>query len=455
MARRLLSDKTLRALKPAPTGGRYDVMDALVPGLGVRVTEKGQRTFILVARYPGSSNPTRRALGEYGKLTLEEAREKARRWHEIIGKGIDPKEEEQEKRTQERRRRANTFSAVTEDFIKRHLVSQRRAGQSEREIRKELLPRWKDMPITAITRQDVVLMVDEIVGRGARRQAHNVLGHARTIFNWAINRGVYGLESSPCDRLRPGQLIGPKNERQRVLSDQELALLWKAAGNLGYPYGPLFRMLVLTGQRKAEVAEARWSEFHPDVVRTIESHKFTEKPIDWSKVPNESKIWTIPPERFKSNASHRVPLTDDVLTILATLPLFKEGDHLFSTTFGNKAVNGFSKAKQRLDAEMLRLAREEAEDRGDDGSAVTIEPFVLHDIRRTMRTRLSALRVPEPVAEQVIGHARKGLARIYDQHRYLDEMREALELWAGRLRSIVQPTPANVVQIRMAQPSSA
>src|SRR3954468_11830536 len=95
MAKAVLTDRGLKALKPAPAGKRYDLMDAVVPGLGVRVTDKGQRTFVLVARYPGAANPTRRAIGEYGMLTLDGARDKAREWLALIGRGVDPKSVEE------------------------------------------------------------------------------------------------------------------------------------------------------------------------------------------------------------------------------------------------------------------------------------------------------------------------------------------------------------------------
>ena len=103
----------------------------------------------------------------------------------------------------------------------------------------------------------MLTVVDAIVDRGKPYAAHNALGYARRVFNWAIARGTYGLESSPCDRMRPKEIIGARKARTRVLNDDELRALWKAIEGLGYPYGPLFQMLALTGQRKSEVAEAR------------------------------------------------------------------------------------------------------------------------------------------------------------------------------------------------------
>lgn len=415
---RVLTEPFIRSLKAAPPGQRYAVADALVPGLKIRVTDRGAKSFILWRRYGGAANPAARALGPVGVLTLAAAREKARRWIEMIKRGQDP-------RNAVEAGEDNSFDVVVQEYLKRHVAGQRKAKDVEREIRKELLPRWRNKTLSSITRHDVIRLVDEIKDRGALYQAHNVLGHAKTFFNWAIERGIYGIETSPCDRIRPSRLIGPKAPRQRVLSDIEIAAFWRATGQLGYPIGSLFQMLLLTGQRKSEVAEARWREF------------------DLRK-----RIWTVPSERFKSDAVHNVPLSADVLALLEKLPRWKGSDFLFSSNGGKAPVNGFSKAKRRLDRRMLLSVRAIARMRGEDARTVRLEPFVLHDLRRTMRTRLSSLRVVDAVAEMVIGHGRKGIQRIYDQHQYLDEMKEALDVWAALLRSIVEHQPSNVVALQ-------
>ncbi len=418
MAKRL-TDRGLRALKPAKAGKKhYDVWDSVVPGLGARVSETGRRTFVLVARYPGSRNPTRRALGEFGALNLEQARAKAREWHELLRKGIDPREHEERKRIEQQRRRANSFRAVCEEYIRLAVIGpnpdqpkQRKGIETKRDLENEFIARWNGRPITDITAHDVMGVIDAAVSRGAPYQAHNLLGHVRRLFNWCIARGVYGLDRSPCDRMKPRDVIGAKQVRTRVLTDPEWRAFWSASVSMPYPYGPLFRVLALTGQRKSEVAEARWREF------------------DLNK-----KLWTIPPERMKADAPHLVPLTDSVVAILESLPRFDKGDHLFSTTHGAKAVNGFSKAKAILDHKMLAELGE-------------LPPFVIHDVRRSVRTGLSALAVSSEVAELVIAHARPGLRRVYDQYGFQAEKRRALELWAARLRDIVERSPANVLQL--------
>jgi integrase len=427
MAKRNLNDRTLKALKPAKPGQRYDLWDAVVPGFGVRVTDKGRRTFVLVARFPGSKHPTRRAVGEYGAITLEKARAKAREWIELIRRGTDPRVHDVRLRLAEQRRNEVTFAAVAEDFINEKLATERKGREVERDIRREFIPAWGRRPITDITPLEVRTAIKAVKDRGAPYQAHNLLGYVRRLFAWAIDQHCYGLESSPCDRLKPKAIIGRKDARSRVLSDGELRALWRAAEGISYPYGPLFRILVLTGQRKSEVAEARWSEFD---------------------LPG--KQWIIPADRMKAEAPHVVPLSDEAIAILESLPRFNKGDHLFSTTFGVKPVNGFSKAKAALDMAMLAELYKAACD--DAARAkVKLDPFVVHDIRRTMRTGLSALPVPDLVRELVIAHTKPGLHKVYDQFAYLDEKRRALELWAARLGTILERRATNIVDLAKAR----
>jgi integrase len=422
--RKMLTDRLLRSLKPRPVS--FDLMDALVPGLGVRVLPSGQRTFVLVGRFPGGRNPTRRALGGYGELTLEKARAKARDWLELIRRGVDPQVEEQRLRQAEHRRLQNTFEVVAEDFIKEKVSRERKSKEVERDLRREFIPRWADKPIIDITAQDVRDIIKAAKDRGAPYQAHNLLVLARRMFSWIIDQQVYGIETSPCERLKPKAIIGKKVFRSRILREDELRAFWRATRRLSYPYGPLLQMLALTGQRKSEVAEARWSEIDLD-----------------------RKLWTIPAGRMKADAAHVVPLSDDVVAILRALPRFRRGDYLFSTIFGMKPVNGFSKAKQRADKRMLRGLQAIARTRNETPPAA-LEPWVIHDIRRTMRTGLSALPVPDIVRELVIAHTKPGLHRVYDQHAYLDEKRRALDLWAARLRETVEPmraVSANVIAL--------
>ena len=412
-AKRVLTDALLRSLKPAPEGTRYSVPDALVPGLAVRVTDRGAKTFVLAKRWGGSKNPTARAVCRVGELTLAEARTKARRWLEIREQGDDPKELERKQREAEAERKALTFESVFEDYVTR-VVSKRRHGvRDEREMRKELLPVWKTKPLDTITKRDVVKVIDSITARGAERQAHNVYGHVRGFFRWAIGRGAYDIEASPTDRLRPAELIGKKATRDRILDDKEIAAFWRACDNLGYPFGPLHQLLLLTGARKNEVGQARWSEIDLDA-RTL----------------------TVPAARYKTGVEHVVPLVDDAMAIIEKLPRFADCDYLF-TFDGRRPVAPYTHdAKQSIDQFMI-------------GELGTLTPFVVHDLRRSVRSRLSALHVATEVAEAVLGHQRRGVIGVYDRYEYLDEKRTALEAWSVKLRSIIEPdAPSNIVPLR-------
>src|SRR5262249_18060359 len=166
----------------------------------------------------------------------------------------------------------------------------------------------------------------------------------------------------------------------------------------------------------------------------------------WGEIDLTNKVWTVPPERFKSNATHIVPLVGAAVEIIERLPRFQKTDFLF-TLSGGKAHSLISDdVKQKLDHRMAGTLKAMARMRGEDANG--FKPWVIHDLRRNVRTGLASLRVADPVAEAVIGHGRRGLARVYDQHSYLPEMREALTLWAARLRSIVEPPPPNVVSMK-------
>ena len=452
MARKVLTDRALNALKPAAAGKRYEVMDGVVPGFGVRVTDKRKRTFILIARYAGADNPTRRALGEYGAITLETAREKARDWIKMIQRGIDPKVVEEQQLREAARARKNSVAAVAEDFIREKVLGpkfydewsslewktipqgrplERKGLEVTRDIRREIIPRWGKLPITELARPEIRLVV-EAKAQSAPAQARNLLGIIKRMFSWAIDKERYGLALSPADTLRPTKIFGKKKTRNRILDDVELFALWRAAKRMPYPQGSVYQLLTLNALRLNEAADAAKPEF------------------DFAK-----KLWTIPEDRMKGDdadaRAHVVPLTDDTMALLASLPKFRTGHFVFSTTFGKSPVWIGNKVKRRLDRQMLLTLRALARLRGDDPKKVTLKHWVNHDIRRTVRSNLSALRVSEEVREAVLAHARPGIKQTYDLHDYVDEKREALELWAARLRAIVEPPPANVVSIATAR----
>src|SRR5262249_43417351 len=162
----------------------------------------------LYTRYPGCRGASRRELGKYPELSLEGARTKARHWKELITRGIDPAKEQERQQNEAARQRENTFASVAQAYIAHiHRQKQRKAKIVERELRNEFIKRWGERPVTSLTARDVVAVTDAAVDRGSPYQAHNLFGHIRTLFGWAIGRGIYGLEHSPCDRLKPKNVI--------------------------------------------------------------------------------------------------------------------------------------------------------------------------------------------------------------------------------------------------------
>jgi integrase len=336
--RKRLTDRTIKALKPASADAApVDVMDTITPAFGVRVMgtpERPVRTFILRTRFPGSTNPTRARLGTYDetdKLSLEDARDKARHWLAAIRRGRDPRIEEEREREAVIRKLATTFGAVAEDFIRDKLPGERRGAHVEREISNEFKS-WWHRPISEITDEDVIRII-RAKAKTAPSSARNILGHAKRLFQWAIDQRTYGLKTSPTATIKPDSIVGKKIARHHVLDDDDLFAFWRATERMPYPAAPVYRLLLLTGLRLNEAAEASWNEFHPTVARAIRQRG--NEPIDWTKFDPKQLSWTIPASRMKGQdgtaRAHVVPLTLDMLRVLETLPLFAGGDFLFST----------------------------------------------------------------------------------------------------------------------------
>jgi integrase len=377
-----LTDRRLKTLK----GGEdyVDVWDAAVPGFGVRVAPSGRKTFVLMARFNGRKNPTRRAIGTYGIVSLASARGRAREWLGLVSEGKDPATQS---------RSGSSFKVVAHAFIEAKVKHERQGVATTRIIR-TLIDRWGERRIAEITAADVRALLRDYQSKKA--MAHNLFSITRRLFGWAIDQGDYGLEHAPTDRLKIRTLVGPRNMRARVLTDSEIKAIWHA--DLHYPMQPLLRFMLLTGQRKSEVANAKWQEFDLD-----------------------KRLWIIPAARMKAGAAHVVPLSDGAIDLLRELPRLNRGDYVFSFTFGARPANSFGRAKKRLDTLMPAG-----------------EPFVIHDIRRTVRTRLSGIpNVSDLVRELVIGHTKPGLHKVYDLHAYEDEKRYALDEWGRRLQQIV------------------
>jgi integrase len=436
-----LTDRSIQAARPPRAGDQAIVYDTHAPGMALRTMASGHKSFVMVARFPPSTNPTRRSLGSYAGplraepvppedellaldvLTLGQAREKARLWRRLIQRGIDPdieaKRRRSEREARERRIAADSFEAVARRFIAEHVAGKRTAQDITALIEAKLVAHWGARPIIGISKRDVIDRIEDIKRASGNEAARQALAYARVLFGWAMERDI--IAASPCPVMsKRSKLLAPKTMRQRVLDNDEIKLIWRATEANIYPADPFLRLLLILGCRRNELARARWREFD------------LRKP--------GAETWTLKGERTKTGDPRIVPLPAIAVAMIAELPRFAAGDFVFSALHGRRPFTAFSRMKARLDDKITAL-----------NGGVPLEQWGLHDLRRSMRTGLSALPIAPIVSELMIGHRQQGVAAIYDLHRYESEQRAGYELWAAKLRDIVEEPPANVVRFDAAE----
>ena len=444
-----LTDRFIKAMKPAPPGQRIRVWDAVSPGMCVRVNDQGARSFMVYKAWKGKPSPYVGSLGKYPDISLEQARKKVPAILQALAEGKNPRELEAEEIREAARKRADTVSTAIEAFIAWEAdESLRSAHATAVVLRREFLgmeakrqrkaqkwetvwsegkePIWRNRPVSTITRRDIIARLDEIrAERGKFALRHGLIA-IRKFFSWLEAGERYGVVESPARGIsdKTFRIGGQDLKRQRVLTDPELVDVWKAAETLAYPAGSVIQLLMLTGQRLSDITDAKWSE------------------ID---LTNQTLM--VPPERYKTGVAHLVPLPRKAVEILSELSRFT-GEYVFTTTAGKKPLGSLSKAKTKLD---LAIAAR----RKTDGRS-KMPPWKIHDLRRTVRTRLSDLGVDSFIAERVIGHALPGLHAVYDRSSHAEQKRDALDRWARLLLSIVEPPPstpsaANVVPMKRAK----
>ena len=409
----VFTDRLLKSLKPAPAGKRLTYWDAAKPSFGLRITDRGVISFFVMRRMHGNPRPIRVVLGRYPEVNLAKARALATTALGDLVSGVHPKR-------RERLRQANTFAALADEFLRRPAAAkQRTAAAIAKNIERHLLPRWGTRIAAEIKRADVINMLEEIDRKSGPYMAAKALALASSIYRFALTRELGGIASNPCQFIKPTEFVREMAPRQRVLSDSEVALIWRATqGQIRnsiestYPGGPFVRLLLLTGARRNEVAQMTWDEVNLD-----------------------HALWMIPAHRTKTGAPHEVPLSPMAVDLLKSLPRFG-GGFVFSANGGRAPIKGFGKFKDSVDMRAAELA------------PPGLAEWRFHDLRRTARTNLSSLGVSPFIAELVIGHQQKGVHKVYDVFRYQSEKRDALERWAGKLRTIIAPPPANVVAIK-------
>lgn len=388
--------------------------DDELTGFGAVSTKTGACSYFVEYRLGGRGTTQKRmTIGKHGALTPDEARKRAKEELGKVARGADVVMEKREAREK-------LTGATLLDVIERYLAGHRKPTRYWKEKQARLLSddlkALHGRPATMIKRGEIAAVIDTTQDR-SRAAARLLFADIRPIFAWALDRAV--IESNPMAGMKGPAL---SKARDRVLADEEIKALWEAASDLGWPFENVFKVLLLTGQRRKEVGGMRWREVDLDAGQ-----------------------WTIAKERCKNGKAHTVDLHPEAVALLdpigedAAPRLMRggEADFIFSTT-GTTPVSGFSKAKARLDARMKAIL-------GDK-----FQEWRTHDLRRTGASSMAALGFQPHVIERVLNHvsgSQGGLVSVYQRHEYRQERRDAIMAWGARVAELVGETPqiSNVI----------
>ena len=399
---RALTTRAVETTKPGQE--RREIPDRHMPGLYLVVQPSGAKGWAV--RYRHAGTPRKHTLGAYPAIDLKTARVLAGKALRAVAEGRDPGRE----KIQERAAKPDTVETVARQFIERHCKRSNRprtARETQRLLDLHVLPHWRTRLTREITRRDVLDLLDRIVDVGKPIAANRTFSAARKMFNWAVARDI--ISASPCTGVKPPTA---ERSRDRVVSDSELRDVWHAANKVGGPFGALVQLLIVTGQRRDEVAQMRWAEIDLD-----------------------GRLWTLAPARVKNDQPHDVPLSDSAVAILQALP--RIGNEYVLTTNGEAPSSNYAKNKRRLDALLP-----------DD-----MTPWRLHDLRRTAASGMARLGVNLPIIEKVLNHSSgsfAGIVGVYQKHTFADEKRQALQNWGAFVDELVSGrSHRNVVRLKV------
>jgi integrase len=423
-----LTQRAVETLKP-PATGRVEYWDSHLPGFGLRVAGSGRKTWVAMYRVDGQL--VRETVGTLALIpSVAEARDRARESMHKARAGKNPVAERRERELAAKIKAEalpDTFRAVAARYLERYAKKNTKPTtwrELQRQLEVDVFPKWGDRPIASITRQDVTVLLEAIADRGSPVQANRTLARLKTLFKWVLDEELIPVD--PSARVRK---VVKESARDRTLTDDEISMFWRGCDKLGWPFGPMYKLLLLTAQRRDEIGSLEWTE------------------IDF-----DQRLWTIPRGKAKNDRAHEVHLSEFAIEILDSLP--KIGGRYVLTTRGARPVSGFSKSKERLNRHMLDLFRADLAEAGQDPDRATIDDWILHDLRRTAATGMARLNVAPHTVDRILNHVSgsiRGVAAIYNRHAYLDERRAALEAWSRHVESIARPVASNVVPLATAR----
>ncbi|WP_187437401.1 tyrosine-type recombinase/integrase [Bradyrhizobium rifense] len=411
-----------------PRAKRYALPDVGHPGLRVLVYPSGARTFVYRFRRgeKEDAQDVTVVLGPAsgpGALTLAQARDAAGDARRQRAIGADPADQKRATRRaeaariaaeeQEARRREDTVANVLARYYADH-ADGLKSGQEVRRVLGRELKGWAKRRVDDIRRSDAIRVLDTVKAR-APIQSKRLRAYGRHFFQWCITKEL--VEKNPFD----GTAVVKEVPRDRVLTDDELRLVLRAIDRLEWPRRQFVHLLLLSAQRLNEVGDMEWSEL--DLI-------------------GEAPTWTLPGVRAKNGRAHAVPLAPIAVEILSTMDRVKDSPRVFASFSA-------AHAKTRVDEVMLEIAREDAVARGVDPDAVTIEPWRLHDLRRTAATTMPRLGVDVVTIERVLNHQMRGVMAVYQRHSFAQEKRHALNLWADFLANLSAARESNIVKFKV------
>ena len=412
---RALTTKAVEAAKPDPER-RREIPDPALTGLYLVVQPSGAKSWAV--RYRHRGKPKKLTLGRWPLMTVAQARGAATEALEAVEQGDDPSAT---KKASKAARAADpdrdTVRALVEQFDRRHLSKLRSGRDVRRKLDAHVVPRWGDRDVHEITRRDVLDLLDAIADAGTPTTANRIRAFLSKFFAWCVERDI--IEASPVAGVRAVTKEAP---RDRVLSDDEVRWLWQATAEAGQPFGPLARMLLLTGQRLGEVAAMTDDEV-------------------------TGATWHLSADRTKNARAHDVPLSEAARDVLRGVERVKGREGYIFTTTGETPVSGFSRARGILHAKMEAIAGKER------GEPVEIPHWTFHDLRRTAATGMARLGVPVRVTEAVLNHVSgtgAGIVAVYQRHDYADEKRQALEALGCYVAALVDGASDKVVPMARA-----